>query len=97
MEERSILAAVARTLETQFYAKEDERLLEKLRNKEKREALRELVQVEDDAFLERLIELGISPETVLVLTLVPLTAVPSMSVTLAGLKLTKGSGRLGPT
>ena len=33
-------------------------------------ALRELVQVEDDAFLERLIELGIGPETVLALTLV---------------------------
>jgi tellurite resistance protein len=75
MEDKSILAAVARTLESEFYAKEDERLLEKLRKREKREALRELVQVEDDAFLERLIELGISPETVLALTLVPLTAV----------------------
>ncbi|UCE83904.1 MAG: hypothetical protein JSV47_05160, partial [Deltaproteobacteria bacterium] len=75
MEDKSILAAVARTLESEFYAKEDERLLEKLRKREKREALRELVQVEDDAFLERLIELGISPETVLALTLVPLIAV----------------------
>jgi hypothetical protein len=75
MEQKSILAAVARTLEKEFYAKEDVRLLEKLRKKEKREALRELVQVEDDAFLERLIELGISPETVLALKLVPLLAV----------------------
>jgi len=75
MEDKSILAAVARTLESEFYAKEDERLLEKLRKREKREALRELVQVEDDAFLERLIELGIGPETVLALTLVPLTVV----------------------
>jgi len=75
MVQNSMLAAVAQTLEREFFAKEDERLLEKLRKKDKREALRELVQVEDDAFLERLIELGISPETVLALMLVPLTAV----------------------
>ena len=75
MEQNSMLAAVAQTIERQFFAEEDKRLLEKLRKKEKREALRELVQVEDDAFLERLIELGISPETVLALTLVPLIAV----------------------
>ena len=75
MKQKSMLAAVARTLEKEFYAKEDVRLLEKLRKKEKREALRELVQVEDDAFLERLIELGIGPETFLALTLVPLIAV----------------------
>jgi len=58
MEQNSMLAAVAQTLEREFFAKEDERLLEKLRKKEKREALRELVPVEDDAFLERLIELA---------------------------------------
>ena len=75
MEHNSMLAAVAHTIERQFFTEEDERLLEKLRKKEKREALRELVQVEDDVFLERLIELGISPETVLALTLVPLIAV----------------------
>ena len=75
MEQNSMLAAVAQTIERQFFAEEDKRLLEELRKKEKREALRELVQVEDDAFLERLIELGISPETVLALTLVPLIAV----------------------
>ena len=75
MEQNSMLAAVARTIERQFFDEEDTRLIEKLRKKEKREALRELVQVEDDAFLERLIELGISPETVLALTLVPLIAV----------------------
>jgi hypothetical protein len=84
MEQKSILAAVARTLEREFYAKEDERLLEKLRKKEKREALRELVQVEDDAFLERLIELDIGPETFLALTLVPLIAVAWADGTLDG-------------
>ena len=84
MKQKSMLAAVARTLEREFYAKEDERLLEKLRKKEKREALRELVQVEDDAFLERLIELGIGPETVLALTLVPLIAVAWADGTLDG-------------
>ena len=75
MERNSMLAAVSRTIESQFFADQDKRLLEKLRKKEKREALRELVQVEDEALLERLMELGISPETVLALTLVPLIAV----------------------
>ena len=84
MEQKSMLAAVARTLEREFYAKEDARLLEKLRKKEKHEVLRELVQVEDDAFLERLIELGIGPETVLALTLVPLIAVAWADGTLDG-------------
>lgn len=84
MEQKSMLAAVSRTLEREFYDKEDERLLEKLRKKQKHEALRELVQVEDDAFLERLIELGIGPETVLALTLVPLIAVAWADGTLDG-------------
>ena len=75
MEENRMLAAVAQTIERQFFAEEDKRLIENLRKKERREALRELVQVEDDAFLERLIGLGISPETVLALTLVPLITV----------------------
>lgn len=75
MEQKSMLVAVSRTLERQFFAKKDEQLLEKLRKKQKREALRELLQVDHDPFLERLIELGIGPETVLALTLIPLIAV----------------------
>ena len=74
MKQKKILAD-ARALEESFFTKENARLLEQLREKRRLEALREVVQVEDEAFLERLIELGIGPETVLALTLIPLTAV----------------------
>jgi tellurite resistance protein len=74
MDSKKILAD-ARALEEAFFTKENARLLEQLRETKQREALREVAHVEDDAFLDRLIELGINPETVLALTLVPLTAV----------------------
>ena len=67
--------ADARSLEDAFFTKENARLLEELRAKRKRDTLREVVQVEDEAFIERLMELGINAETVLALTLVPLTTV----------------------
>jgi tellurite resistance protein len=73
--ERKRILADARTLEEAFFTKENTRLLEQLREQKRREALGAVVQIEDDAFLDRLIELGIGPETVLALTLVPLTAV----------------------
>jgi hypothetical protein len=72
---RDRMLADARALEEAFFTKENARLLVELREKKKREALREMVQVEDEAFIERLIELGIGPETVLALTLVPLATV----------------------
>ena len=69
------MLADARALEEAFFTKENARLLEQMREKKQREALREVVQIKDEEFLDRLIELGINPETVLALTLVPLTAV----------------------
>ena len=74
MKKKSIFAD-ARTLEDAFFTKENARLLEQLKEKQKREALREVVQIKDETFVDRLIELGIGPETVLALTLVPLIAV----------------------
>lgn len=69
----------ARSLEEEFFARENARLLEQLREKsrteERREALRSVVQTQDDGLLDRLVDLGIGPETVLALTLVPLTVV----------------------
>jgi len=71
--------ADARALEEAFFGQQNARLLEKLRAKAERrarhEALREVVRIEDDAFLDRLIDLGIRPETVLALRLVPLAFV----------------------
>jgi hypothetical protein len=69
----------ARSLEEEFFAKQNAHLLEQLREKykteERREALRSVVQIQDDGLLDRLIDLGIGPETILALTLVPLAAV----------------------
>ena len=72
---REKILADARALEEAFYTKENARLLEQLREKKQRAALREVVQIKDDAFLDRIIELGINSETVLALRLVPLIAV----------------------
>jgi hypothetical protein len=74
LKKKSIFAD-AQTLEDAFFTKENARLLEQLKEKQKREALREVVQIKDETFLDRLNELGIGPETVLALTLVPLIAV----------------------
>ena len=69
----------ARSLEEAFFGQENSRLLEKLRAKvarqEQREALRQVVKVQDDGFLDRLIDMGIRSETVLALRLVPLAFV----------------------
>jgi hypothetical protein len=69
----------SRSLEEAFFAKHDALLLEKLRKearqKERRRAMREVVPNADDALLDRLIELGLGPETVLALVLIPLVSV----------------------
>ena len=83
MKKKSIFAD-ARALEDAFFTKENARLLEQLKEKQEREALREVVQIKDETFLDRLIELGIGPETVLALTLVPLIAVAWADGTLDG-------------
>jgi hypothetical protein len=69
----------AKSLEDAFFAKQDAALLEKLkeqaRTKERRDALREVAPHADDALLDHFIALGLSPETVLAVILVPLAAV----------------------
>lgn len=69
----------AKSLEDAFFAKQDAALLERLkeqaRAKELREALREVAPHADDALLDHFIALGLSPETVLAVILVPLAAV----------------------
>lgn len=66
-------------LEEAFFAKENARLLNDLRKKaekeERREMLRRVVTIKDDAFLDKLIALGIGPETILTLRLIPLVFV----------------------
>jgi hypothetical protein len=69
----------ARALEDAFFARKDAKLLEALRQRarqvERRASLREAVPNADDALLDRLLELGMGPETVLAVVLVPLAAV----------------------
>ena len=69
----------AKNLEDAFFARQDAELLENLRKqallKEKRAALREVAPRADDALIDKMMELGIGPEVVLALTLVPLTLV----------------------
>src|SRR5262245_60472249 len=69
----------ARALEDAFFARQDAKLLETLRQqarqKERRAALRETLPNADDALLDRLLDLGIGPGTVLAVILVPLAAV----------------------
>ncbi|MGB5552091.1 MAG: hypothetical protein WBO74_16535 [Thermoanaerobaculia bacterium] len=69
----------ARNLEEEFFAKENRRLLERLREKRDREArraaLREVMPKADDAFIDHMLELGIGPETALAVVLLPLAMV----------------------
>jgi hypothetical protein len=77
--ERDNLNNAAKTLEDAFFAKEDARLLQKLRDRakeqERRAAMREAVRVDDDALIDHLIALGLEPAAVLALQLVPMAAV----------------------
>jgi len=63
-------------LEEVFFAEKHARQLDELRkqaeHKDRREALRKVVRIQDDQFLDRLIAMGIRPERAMVLRLIPL-------------------------
>jgi hypothetical protein len=73
------LNRAGKSLEDAFFDKENRRLLEQLREKakqeERRKALREVIQIHDEGLVDRLLELGVGPETVIAVTLVPLAMV----------------------
>jgi hypothetical protein len=73
------VSRAGRSLEDAFFAKENARLLEELRAKdrqeERRKALRAVIQVQDDGLIDHLLALGLRPETVLAVTLIPLAMV----------------------
>jgi hypothetical protein len=73
------LSSAARSLENAFFAKENARLLEALRTKareqERRAALKDAIGIDDEALVDHLLALGLGPETVLAVTLVPLAMV----------------------
>ena len=66
-------------LEEAFFAQENSRLLEEMRRKSEKqdllEALRSVVSIKDEAFLNRLVALGVTPQTAIALRLIPLVFV----------------------
>jgi hypothetical protein len=79
MNDEYSLKKQAKDLEETFFAQENERLLRELRAKakveEKRKAFSSVVKTKDPAVIDHLIELGVGPESVLAVELVPLAAV----------------------
>ncbi|HEX6853295.1 MAG TPA: hypothetical protein VF139_18000 [Candidatus Polarisedimenticolaceae bacterium] len=69
----------AASLEAAFFTGENADLLDELRRKtdegERRAMLREVVKIRDEKFLDRLVALGITPETALAVALIPLVVV----------------------
>jgi hypothetical protein len=79
MNDEHLLKKQAKDLEETFFAKENERLLRELREKakveQKRKALSAVVKAKDPAIIDHLLELGVGPESILAVGLVPLAAV----------------------
>lgn len=73
------LARKARTLEDEFFAKKDALLIQKLRELERmersRRALSDVSGIRDETALNHLVELGIHPDLLATLALVPLVEV----------------------
>lgn len=73
------LKAKARALEDSFFANENARLLQKLREtaakEDKKNEFREYLSIENDEVLDALVELAVEPETLVAFTLVPLVEV----------------------
>jgi hypothetical protein len=69
----------SRALEDEFFRKEDERLIAKLKELKAKEATREELSrisgIKNTAILDRLIQLGIHPQTMAALAIVPLAEV----------------------
>ena len=69
----------AQSLDEAFFARENAQLLEAMGKKaaiqERRDALRHVMKNADDALLDRLLELGISAQTILAMMLLPLARV----------------------
>lgn len=67
------------TMEDLFYRKEDQKLIEKLRAmkqmKDDKRSLSEVSGIHNDAVLEKLVKLGIKPETMACLAMTPLVEV----------------------
>jgi hypothetical protein len=74
-----VLSDRERALENAFFARQERALLEKLREGERARSRKEAIAaasgIRDDAVLDRIVALGIGPDTVAALALVPLALV----------------------
>jgi hypothetical protein len=79
MTDAARLKNYGKALEDSFFERENQRLLAKLREKSERErkraTLREALRIDDDAVLDHLVALDLSPETIVAFSLVPLVEV----------------------
>jgi hypothetical protein len=78
-DDQHILGARGKTLEDEFFRKEDARLIDKLRELKAKEATREELSrisgIKNTATLDRLMQLGVHAETLVALSIVPLAEV----------------------
>jgi hypothetical protein len=85
---RQILGDRVRTLEDEFFRQEDDRLVQRLRELKQKEASREALGkasgITNQAILDKLMELGIRPEIVGALAVIPLAEVAWADGTLDG-------------
>lgn len=74
-----VLADRRKALEEEFFRKQDQKLIERLRQTESKKALKDALTLAgsnlSDSVVERLVEHGVTVETVTSLTLVPLVAI----------------------
>ena len=79
MADEKVLGERGKALEDEFFRKEDERLIAKLRELKAKEATREelarISGIKNTTILDRLIQLGIHAETLVALSIVPLAEV----------------------
>ncbi len=79
MDGKDLLRSRGRALEAAFFAKVDQELLQKLRDKldqeTRQKALGEVTGIQDPDVLEHLAQLGASPETLIAFTMIPVIAV----------------------
>ncbi len=69
----------AKAMEESFFARENEKLLQKLRreaeSEKKRQSFREILQIDNEAVLDRLVEMDLTAETIMAFTVIPLVEV----------------------
>ncbi len=79
MDDERILSDRRKALEDEFFAKENERLRERLQERSElsdvKEELQQVTGIQDEAILDRLAELGVKADTLAAISLVPLVEV----------------------